>query len=195
MNALERRMVNNLLAKHHLTVDQLPPEGRKLYQDITHDTSAGARAWIERHPDEDAWPWQAYACCSSAAIYGPRRCECWEPVYDVDQANPQLPKSPEDLGVQPRMCGDCAYRKGSPERDDDYLAGTLLELAVSQTPFWCHTGMRRPVVYRHRDLGDVPADPADYTPPMVAGVPFQADGTPGLLCAGWSVRAAREAGT
>lgn len=27
-------------------------------------------------------------CCMGAAAMGPERCTCWEPVYDLDQADP-----------------------------------------------------------------------------------------------------------
>ena len=57
--------------------------------------------------------------------------------------------------------------------------------------FWCHSGMRRPVAYRHAVLGEVAADPADYRPVIVDGVPYQADGRPGLICAGWMARRLR----
>lgn len=143
-------------------------------------------------PDTGGW------CCSGAAMFGADHCTCWEAVYDLDQA-------PLDVnavrllaaGVQPntrdRMCGDCAYRPGSPERlGDQEHAGDpelLEELAACGEPFWCHGGMRRRAGWVHPPTGTrIAGHPADYDPPRVAGVPWRADGTPGELCAGWAAR-------
>lgn len=128
------------------------------------------------------------ACCWGAAASGPDRCTCWTPVFDRDQAEP-VPAIPE---VRDRMCGDCAYRPGSPEKVGDPEhegdAETLEHLAASGTPFWCHDGMRRPVVLRHPSGAEIPGHVAAYEPPRIGGIPFRADGRPGLLCAGWAAR-------
>lgn len=155
--------------------------------------STGGGLWVEAHPDEDSWPVEAYTCCSSSAMHGPDRCTCWRPVFEVEQATPRPPTCPDDLAAMKQMCGDCAFRKDSPERADAWAEETLMDLAVSGDPFWCHTGMRRPAKWVHPDLGEVEGDTADWQPPIIAGIPYQADGAPGLLCAGWSARAAREA--
>jgi hypothetical protein len=118
-------------------------------------------------------------------------CYCWRPVFDVEQADPIPPASPDDIGVQARMCGDCAFRKGSPERAYEFEEEALFSLADEGTPFYCHDGMRRPVRWEHPDGRSIPGDPADWQPPMVCGLPYRTDGRPGLLCAGWAARAAR----
>ena len=135
------------------------------------------------------------ACCYGAAIYGPERCTCWVPVFDLDQAEP-LVDAPH--AVRPLMCDDCAYRPGSPERTgDEHASGDaemLERIAAGATPFWCHQGIRRPVAYRHEPSGvEVPADDIGgaelaYRPPVVGGRPHRADGRPADLCAGWDAR-------
>jgi hypothetical protein len=139
------------------------------------------------------------ACCYAAGMNGPNACTCWEPVYDREQAEPRrgMPQIP----VPVRMCergpdgeGGCAYRPHSPERDGDttYQGDTeeMEELAMTGHPFFCHAGMRRVVAWRHPVGIEIPGHPADYAPPIVGGVPYQADGSPGVLCAGWLLRAA-----
>jgi hypothetical protein len=136
-------------------------------------------------------------CCYGAAVYGPDRCTCWVPVFDVDQAAPdELTVRLLAGGVQPvtrrAMCGDCAYRPGSPEKngepghagDEDFLE----EIAAGGERFWCHQGIRRPIVWRHPSGMEIPGHPAGYAPPQVDAVPYRADGTPAELCAGWDAR-------
>lgn len=137
-------------------------------------------------------------CCWGADLYGPESCTaCWEPVYDLEQADPD-PLAVRLLagGVTPvtrtAMCGDCAYRPGSPEKAGDPQhrgdAEFLEHIAQAGERFWCHQGMRRPLLYRHPSGAQVPGHPAAYKPPIVDGVPYQADGRPGELCAGWDAR-------
>lgn len=142
----------------------------------------------------DGLPDPGVPCCDGAAAYGPRGCTCWETEYDRPQAQPDtglLPLPPVPL----RMCATCAYRPGSPERaGDPAVAGDpdmLEELAVTGQPFWCHQGMRLGVRLRHPSglVYEIPGT-AHYQPPIVAGVPYKADGTPGDLCAGWLLRRA-----
>jgi hypothetical protein len=130
-------------------------------------------------------------CCEGAAVYGPDRCTCWTPEYDLEQTDPDTTSEP---GIQPAMCADCAYRPNSPERsgDERYAHSTAegdggpLALAEGNQPFWCHQGMRKPVRWRHDTLGiTVEADSDAYEPPMVGGVPYLADGRAGAWCAGW----------
>lgn len=132
------------------------------------------------------------ACCYGASIRGPLGCTCWEPVYDMEQAEPR-PEEP--AGTRAKMCEDCAYRPKSPERTgDDRYDGSeeqLLDLAAGAGVFWCHQGIRRPITYRHSTLGiTVEADGNHYKPPILEvdgeGVPFKADGSPGDRCAGWA---------
>lgn len=136
-------------------------------------------------------------CCWGEIVGGPGRCTCWTPRYDLEQTAPD-PEVARWLaaGVQPntrqRMCADCAYRPGSPERtgDETYAgdAETLEQLAAGGDRFWCHQGIRRPVEWSHPAGVTIPGQPAAYAPPVVAGVPYRADGTPAELCAGWAAR-------
>jgi hypothetical protein len=126
------------------------------------------------------------ACCIGAAVLGPDRCTCWEPVYDLDQ---QPPRTELRDDVRDSMCADCAYRPDSPERTGDPQAAgdweSLQVLAAGGNPFWCHAGMRRPVAFRHPSGVEIGGSDLDYAPPIVNGVPYRADGTPGDVCAGW----------
>ncbi len=128
-------------------------------------------------------------CCWGSIIYGPHRCTCWEPVYDLDQQPPQ-PDLPTPM--RPKMCGDCAYRPKSPERQRDPAAAatpeTLDMLVDTGQVFWCHQGMRRPVSWAHPSGVTIPGGPLNYCPPTVDGRPYKADGTPGDVCAGWAAR-------
>lgn len=145
-------------------------------------------------------------CCMGAAEDGPAGCTCWAPVYDQEQQPTLWNLQP---GQRTEMCGDCAYRPDSPERQgDDRQAcsdpGELDDLARGDIPFWCHVGLRKPVAYRHETLGIVvPADVDAYDPPLVIlevkawddgqvvhrmKVPVKADGSAGDRCAGWAAR-------
>ena len=42
-------------------------------------------------------------CCYGSAILGPGHCTCWEPVYNLEQAEPDTSSTP---GVMPRRCQD-----------------------------------------------------------------------------------------
>ncbi|HEY0641266.1 MAG TPA: hypothetical protein VGD67_26860 [Pseudonocardiaceae bacterium] len=140
-------------------------------------------------------------CCLGAVMRGPDGCTCWTDVHDRDQAEPdptavQLLAAGVTPSVRPQMCGDCAYRPGSPERTgDDRFRGDaelLEDLAADGTRFWCHDGMRRRLGRTFTVAGhpamSVPSGPGDYAPPIVDAVPYRADGQPGLLCAGWDAR-------
>jgi hypothetical protein len=128
-------------------------------------------------------------CCPGARVT-PLDCTCWTPVYDLEQ-QPPAPGTPPVAGTA-RMCGDCAYRPRSPERQGDPGvkgdAAALDQLAAGGTPFWCHQGMRRPVRWVHPSGAELPGSPADYRPPVAGGIPRKADGTPGDLCRGWLLR-------
>lgn len=127
-------------------------------------------------------------CCFGEVNGGPQHCTCWEPVYDLEQQEPQT----GPMGLRDRMCGDCAYRKDSPERrgEDGYKgdADSLEEMVRAGEPFACHQGIRKPVKYRHPSGAEIAGHPAAYDPPVVEGVPYKADGTPADLCAGWAAR-------
>lgn len=140
-------------------------------------------------------PW---SCCPAADSKGPLACTCWRPVYDRDQSDPDpkavvgLALGEVELPQRPLMCGDCAYRPDSPERTGDAQynssPGELDRLARAER-FFCHDGMRKPVAWRHPcGLRIATVSDGDYQPPIVEGVPYRADGRPGLLCAGWHAR-------
>lgn len=149
--------------------------------------SAGARVYADQHPDAEDNPLSAAEgalwCCEGAAYRGLAGCTCWEPIYDGEQAPPRLDTV---SGAMAEKCHDCAFRPGSPEREDPFVREELYELPDRGAPFWCHQGMRQPARWRHATLGlEVPGDPADWKPPIVAGVPYLADGSAGNLCAGY----------
>jgi hypothetical protein len=123
-------------------------------------------------------------CCWGSSLgWDPSDCTCWTPVYDLDQVEPDPGTiALLEAGIEPvtrtKRCHDCAFRPDSPER----ARGEELEGLPN---FWCHQGIRRPTAYRHPDGRVRPFDDsADYQPPIVAGVPWRADGTPAERCAG-----------
>lgn len=131
-------------------------------------------------------------CCMGAAMFGPERCTCWVDVVEPAPAGPlRLDLSPE---VAPEMCFDCAFRPGSPERSGDpsyenSTDGAVDSLVRQPQPFFCHQGMPRVVRTVHEPTGTtVELPPSRYVPVIQDGVPFQADGTPGRVCAGWAAR-------
>ncbi len=131
-------------------------------------------------------------CCMGSAEYGFDRCTCWEPVYDLEQTEPNM-ASIELVGILTRteMCGDCAFRPDSPERQGDgrYSHADDDELR-SLNHFWCHQGIRKPIAWRHPAGITVDCDTDGYDPPLrtigAETVPFKADGTPGDRCAGFA---------
>ena len=127
-------------------------------------------------------------CCYGVSMRG--ACSCWRPVYDAPEQADPVDGAPT---VRPGgMCGDCAYRPGSPEKTGDpHHRGDATELemlAEDGRPFYCHDGMRRIVKWVHPSGAEVPGHPADYAPPIVGAVPHRTDGTPAFLCAGWNAR-------
>lgn len=140
-------------------------------------------------------------CCPGRITTGPAGCTCWQPVYDRDQTGPDRATvialtcgeiTPDE---QDGMCGDCAYRPNSPEKQSQSShagdATELERLAASGEKFFCHTGFRVPTAWEHPAGMRIPADPnrdGDYQPLILLGIPYRADGRPGLLCAGWSAR-------
>ena len=186
MSTLELRAVQRVIDQARAAGVDIPGEILALSARLEHGTGGAFALWREAHPGEEPPP-EAAGCCYGSVVYGYERCTCWEPVFDVDQADPVLPVPDGSIVVRPGgRCGDCAFRRDSPERADELVEDELLGLAREGTPFWCHDGMRRPVAYRHPVLGAVPGSSADWQPPIVAGVPFRRDGSPGLLCAGWA---------
>ncbi len=152
------------------------------------DKTYPARWWAEQHPDDDPG-----ACCYGSAL-DPDGCTCWMPVYEQDQQKCVPPASAADLTVRAERCGDCAYRPGSPELAEAWKAEMLLDLPARGQAFWCHDGIRRPVRWEHPDGRVVAGAADDYHPGwcrVTPGIPYQADGRPALLCAGWAAIAAR----
>lgn len=190
-SALERQSLRRVVTELQDAGVKLPPEVQRNVMAVCGGrVSAGARLWALAHPDED--PTERVPCCSDA-VYDPLECTCWTPVYDVEQEQPRPPSGAEDLQVRAGMCVDCAFRPGSPERSNPLMADDLMALPNRKHPFWCHDGIRRPVRWEHPDGRAVTADPDDYDPPVVGRVPFRADGSPALLCAGWAALATRTA--
>lgn len=128
------------------------------------------------------------ACCDGSAAKGPQYCLCWAPVFDLEQQDIR----PGSKGQRDALCADCAYRPGSPERSGDERyrgdAGFLNRIVETGEPFHCHQGIRRAVRLVHPSGAVVELRPGDYRPPILAGVPYKADGSPGELCAGWAAR-------
>lgn len=125
----------------------------------------------------------APCCYGSADSEDGTGCTCWTSVLDRE-ATRDVQEGPSP--IRSVMCGDCAYRPGSPEREEE--GGDPPDYTLRQ-PFYCHTGMPRAVGYRHPALGDavVPAPTDDDYRPMIRnGLAWQADGRPAVLCAGWA---------
>ncbi|NMO52004.1 hypothetical protein HH310_12450 [Actinoplanes sp. TBRC 11911] len=173
-------------------VDQAAALGVDVPESITKLTHGeeswlgGAVLWARAHPD-----YVAVGCCWGEVNKGTEGCTCWVPVFDVVQKAPIPPTSPQDIQAQKRMCSDCAFRKDSKERAEEFTEEALLALPGAGTPFYCHEDMRRPVHWEHPDGRSIAGDPDDWQPPIVRGLPYRIDGRPGLLCAGWAARAAR----
>lgn len=119
-----------------------------------------------------------YRWCCDGAFRGAIACMCWEPVYDVEQADPDPAAK---VRTRAAMCGDCAFKDDSPEMKSDPYA--LVDLDV----FWCHRGMRRPKEWRHPDGRVRAAFPGDYQPAYIGDVPYRADGRPAEKCGGWAM--------
>lgn len=195
MSGFESYAVERLLGQARAAGVPIPPELEDLAARMPtasgapvlgHGPSWPAERYAELHPDP---PIEATTCCYGSSLSGdPARCTCWEPVYQLEQAEPVPPTSAAELLVRPGLCGDCAFRPGSPERAEEYSREALYALADRGEPFWCHDGMRQPLLWRHPDLGDLPGSPDDWHPPTSGGIPYRADGRPALLCAGWATR-------
>jgi hypothetical protein len=141
-----------------------------------------AEAWADQHPED------LVICCMAAVATGAHRCTCWKPVYAQPQREPVPVDRPELLLTQATMCHDCAYRPGSPERADEHLTEEITTLPEVGTPFWCHQGMRRPTHWEHPDGRRIDAHPDDWHPARAGNFIYQQDGSPALLCAGWTYR-------
>lgn len=187
-NELERRAIGKLVDRAGALGVEVPAEILRLLDDPPSCT--GAVLWARTHPDDDS----PGGCCEGEVNKGAEYCTCWIPEWNAAQAPPRLPVTPQDIAVRARMCDDCAFRPGSPERGDGdgWMADTLYALPSDGQPFYCHDGMRRPTRWRHPDGRQIAGSDADWQPPMISGVPFRLDGRIGLLCAGWAAVARRE---
>lgn len=151
------------------------------------------------HEPEGGWPPDEIdPCCWGFMEDSWVGCTCWVPVFNHDGQVPPDEHQQQLLaaGVEPNtragMCQDCAYRPGSPEKtgDQTYTGDPefLETIAASGERFWCHQGMLLVTAWRHPSGVVIPGHPGAYCPPIVGGVPYKADGTPGDLCAGWAAR-------
>lgn len=143
-------------------------------------------------PPDWTGPADGVPCCLGTAVNDWDACTCWQPIYDPPEQARMLRG---EVTVMPGMCGDCAYRPGSPERRGSPDAAAdghdLDDLAISGERFWCHDGMRRIVAMRHTGTGETIEITGQhhYDPPIDwLGIPHRVDGTPGALCAGWDAR-------
>jgi len=131
-------------------------------------------------------------CCIGSAIDGPAGCTCWRPVHDREQQ--ALQQGPANQRT--KMCADCAFRTGSPERTgaagyEHNSEEAIEDLVHSSGSFACHQGMRRIVAMAHPTGARFSRGPGDYAPPVTRAGAFKADGSPADLCAG--LAAARRA--
>lgn len=148
---------------------------------------------------DDGWPaHEIEPCCYGYVDDGWRGCDCWVPVFSAERQTPPDAEVVQLLGagIEPnsrdQMCPDCAYRPESPEKlgDQRYRgdADFLEEIARNGERFWCHQGMLIVKAWRHPSGVEIPGAPGAYVPPIVGGVPYQTDGRPGEVCAGWNAR-------
>ena len=187
MSELERSAIARLVKQaEDMGLGASVPEMMRTFIAGDHGTNGGAIAWTRAYPDDQ----EVRVCCIGNDVLGPEYCLCWEPEFDLEQQPPtRLVASVDDVATQPRMCGDCAYRPGSPERSLSFMEEELFDLAsTGRDVFFCHQGIRRPVRWRHPDGRVVDGSPADYQPLIVKGMLYQADGTPAMVCAGYSAR-------
>jgi hypothetical protein len=187
VSAFEQETITRLVAEATSLGVAIPRELNRAF-DRCNSGNGGAHLWVRAHPDCETGE---ACCCWGAVLNDEWGCDCWVAEFDVEQAPPRPPATVADLRAVDTMCGDCAFRHGSPERADAYSEETLFALAAEGKPFWCHAGMRRPVRWRHPDGRVIDGSPDDWQPPLLGGVPYRADGSPGLLCAGWVARAER----
>lgn len=144
-------------------------------------------------PTPEELPDTGGTCCYGAGVMGPHRCTCWTPAYAEDPAQTSDLNDKSTPVVRPDgMCGDCAYRPGSPEKAGDPAyrgdADELEQLAETGTQFFCHDGMRRVTKWVHPSGAEVHAKDGAYAPPFHGAVPHRVDGEAAYLCAGWNAR-------
>lgn len=131
-------------------------------------------------PDKDS------PCCWTAAETDGKACECWEEIY-WPPPTPDILAGP--MATRTRLCHDCAYRPGSPERAEE--DGEQLD-AVLYQPFTCHQGMPVLVGYRHPQIDGLSMlarglhDRDNFGPVTRGAQAWKANGSPAELCAGWA---------
>lgn len=121
-------------------------------------------------------------CCIGAANTDGDKCTCWQPVVEPQTG----PAQEGPMAVQPKRCGDCAYRRDSPERQA--IGGDTMPY-IPENRFLCHDGMARVTSYRHDEGYETHAltgAHTDYRPPTNGWACWQKDGTPAIVCAGWA---------
>jgi hypothetical protein len=129
-------------------------------------------------------------CCMGAAVYGPDRCTCWEPVYSDQRLEPQ----PGDMIPRESPCVDGAYRHDSAEFQDEDGREHLEELTEGSGVFVCHQGMPYVKEWRHPSGRVIPMTVDEvgsihtWEPIRKNGVHYKANGEPANLCAGWFTR-------
>jgi hypothetical protein len=189
VSEIERRAVQKVIdrARELGMGDQIPQSILELAS--VHDHNGGAVRWARANPDEKTWPG---GCCVGNDVYGPERCTCWVPVFDLEQSTElQEIASPLDCDERDKLCGDCAFRPDSPERSDNdgFTEDTLFDMTRSggRQMFFCHQGVRRAIRYEHPDGRVIEAGPGDYQPVYTGPVPHRADGRAGEVCAGYAL--------
>lgn len=161
-----------------MTVTEGPLPGRH-HPDVAHISAGCAPPGVT---DDDPLT----GCCMGEAMRDPRYCTCWEPVFDVDQAEPDPTSEP---ATRAKCCHDCAYRRGSPEEQEGARDDLEALASSGRDVFYCHQGMRRAIAYRHPDGRELPAVDGDYQPAQAGGTAYRADGSAADRCAGWGVLA------
>ena len=128
-------------------------------------------------------PDPGFPCCM-AAIIDPTDCTCWRPMI-VPHPTQAVQAGPAP--VRRSRCGDCAYRRDSRERRE--MEGDPPHFYPDHT-FYCHAGLPRVWAWVHPSgavrLTPRHPDTDDYRPILRNGTVWQADGRPGIVCAGWA---------
>lgn len=86
------------------------------------------------------------------------------------------------------MCDGCAFRPGT---DADLWRRLYDEAGPDVDAFHCHEATRAVIGWRHPSGVEIPHDEPnepEHDPPVIAGTPYDADGRPSPICAGWAAR-------